>query len=230
MTSACPRGPRRRENHETPRLSPHHRRARHRCGLATASRQPPTVDPLTKPTRIAIVSRADRVFIHRPPHGNSAPVAPQVNRMDLEVNMSHAPNIAVLVELSNSHARGLIRGVSRYAQTHGPWKLHLLEHLRPKDIHRCLRTWQCAGLIAKVKTPAIAQQLCETDIPVVNVSGTTTIGRWRRVDTDDSAVCWMAVSHLLDRGYRSFGFCGMPRYEWSRRRPGFMRLNSLGVK
>ena len=89
---------------------------------------------------------------------------------------------------------------------------------RPKDIHRCLKTWQCDGLIAKVKTPAIAEQLCKSDIPVVNVSGMTTIGRWRRVDTDDSAVCWLAISHLLDRGYRSFGFCGMPRYEWSRRR------------
>jgi len=134
------------------------------------------------------------------------------------VTVSHATDIAVLVELSSGHARGLIRGISRYAQTHGPWNLHLLEHLRPRDIQRCLKTWQYHGLIAKVKTPAIAEQLCKADIPVVNVSGTTTVGRWRRVDTDDSAVCWMAVSHLLDRGYRSFGFCGMPRYEWSRRR------------
>jgi LacI family transcriptional regulator len=132
--------------------------------------------------------------------------------------VSHAPNIAVLVELSNSHARGLIRGVSRYAQTHGPWKLHLLERLRPKDIQRSLKTWQCDGLIAKVKTPAIAEQLGKSGIPVVNVSGMTTIGRWLRVDTDDSAVCWLATSHLLDRGYRLFGFCGMPKYEWSRRR------------
>jgi LacI family transcriptional regulator len=128
------------------------------------------------------------------------------------------PNIALLAEVSSSHSRGLIRGISRFAQSHGPWRLHLLELLRPADIRRSLDAWRCDGLIARVKTQAIADAISNYDIPVVNVSGAAAIGNWRRVDTDDTAVCWLSAAHLLDRGYRGFGFCGMPHYEWSRRR------------
>jgi LacI family transcriptional regulator len=124
----------------------------------------------------------------------------------------------LLAEVSSSHARGLIRGISRFAQARGPWRLHLLELLRPADIRRSLDAWRCDGLIARVKTQAIAEAISKYDIPVVNVSGSPAIGKWPRVDTDDTAVCWLSVAHLLERGYRTFGFCGMPCYEWSRRR------------
>ncbi|MCI0491858.1 MAG: DNA-binding transcriptional regulator, partial [Planctomycetes bacterium] len=144
------------------------------------------------------------------------------------LNVPRVPNVALLVEVSSAHARGLIRGISRYAQSHGPWKLHLLERLRPADIRRSLDAWGCDSLIARVKTQAIAEALSERGVPVVNVSGTTTIGRWQRVDTDDAAVCWLAAGHLLDRGYHSFGFCGMPHYEWSRRRGALFAAELTG--
>jgi LacI family transcriptional regulator len=51
---------------------------------------------------------------------------------------------------------------------------------------------------------------------VVNVAGTQVKGPWPRVDTDNVAVCGLATEHLIDRGYRAYGFCGMPAYEWSR--------------
>ncbi len=133
-------------------------------------------------------------------------------------HVSTPPNVALLAEVSSPHARGLIRGISRFAQTRGPWRLHLLELLRPADIRRSLDAWRCDGLIARVKTQAIADAIAKYSIPTVNVSGAATIGRWPRVDTDDLAVCWLSVAHLLERGYRTFGFCGMPHYEWSRRR------------
>jgi LacI family transcriptional regulator len=90
-----------------------------------------------------------------------------------------------------------------------------LEQLRPGDIRRWLDRWPCDGLIARVETQAIAAVLSERRLPVVNVAGATTTAAWPRVDTDNQAVCSLAAGHLLERGYRYFGFCGMPHYEWS---------------
>jgi LacI family transcriptional regulator len=127
----------------------------------------------------------------------------------------HPRNVALLIEVSNAHARGLIRGVGAYAQEHGPWKLHLLESLRPADVALRLKAQPCDGVIARVETRALARVLAGCRRPVVNVAGTHVTGRWPRVDTDNIAVCALAAEHLIERSYRSFGFCGMPTYEWS---------------
>lgn len=35
------------------------------------------------------------------------------------------------------------------------------------------------------------------------------------VETDDKAIAHLAADHLLERGFRHFGFCGDPRFNWS---------------
>jgi LacI family transcriptional regulator len=130
-------------------------------------------------------------------------------------------NIALLIEVTSTHARGLIRGISHFAQSQNAWRLHLLEQLRPTDIRHWLDHVPCDGLIARVETQAIARILSDRGLPVVNVGGAAITAQWPRVDTDNAAVCGLAVNHLVERGYRHFGFCGMPQYEWSGWRRGF---------
>jgi len=125
------------------------------------------------------------------------------------------PNIGLLIEVSNAHARGLIRGISRYAQANGPWELRLIERLYPADIRRWLAATPFDGLIVRVETPAVAEAIADMRRCIVNVGGSRIAGPWTRVDTDNSAVCGLAAAHLIERGYRCFGFCGMPRHEWS---------------
>jgi LacI family transcriptional regulator len=36
------------------------------------------------------------------------------------------------------------------------------------------------------------------------------------VETDDAAIARLAADHLLERGFRHFGYCGDPRFNWSR--------------
>ncbi len=140
-----------------------------------------------------------------------------------------APSVALLVEVSSAHARGVIRGVSGFSQQRGPWRLHLVEQVRPADIRRWLDAWPCDGVIARVETRQIADVLAARCLPVVNVSGTD-LGPWPRVDTDNRAVCCLAAGHLIDRGYRHFGFCGMSQYAWSGWRRDFFaaELTRLG--
>ena len=96
--------------------------------------------------------------------------------------MTSPLNIALLIELSSAHARGLLRGISAYSQAMGPWRLHLIEQLRVSDIRRALGTWEGNGLIARVETDAIAKVLVERGLPVVNVTGTSVVAPWPRVD------------------------------------------------
>jgi LacI family transcriptional regulator len=90
-----------------------------------------------------------------------------------------------------------------------------VEQLRPADIRRSLNRLPCQGLIARIETPAIAAALEDRRVPVVNVGTAPVPPRWPRVDTDNAAVCCLAANHLIERGYRHFGFCGMSQYQWS---------------
>src|SRR5262249_51994454 len=40
------------------------------------------------------------------------------------------------------------------------------------------------------------------------------------VETDDAAIARLAAEHLLQRGFRNFGYCGDPRFNWSNWRAG----------
>ena len=60
-------------------------------------------------------------------------------------------------------------------------------------------------------------------MPVVDVLGTVPGAGFPLVHPDDRAIARMAADHLLQRGYRSFAFCGVRAYNWSeRRRDGFV--------
>jgi LacI family transcriptional regulator len=143
------------------------------------------------------------------------------------VQSSHPPHVGLFFELTSSYNRGLIRGVSRFAQHNGPWRLHLLEILRPADIRRWLDARHCDGIIARVKTQTIAAAIAGCGVPVVNVSGSARIAGWPWFGTDDAAVCWLAVDHLVAHGYTTLAFCGMPKYEWSVRLAGLFAAEAV---
>src|SRR5687767_12482956 len=82
-------------------------------------------------------------------------------------------NIAVLVEMSSSHGRGLIRGVAQYAQRQTNWTLHLEESGPLRAPPGWVKSWKGDGIIARIETPDIARAVLEKGVPVVNVSGRT---------------------------------------------------------
>lgn len=126
--------------------------------------------------------------------------------------------IAVLVETDSSAGCRLIRGISNYADRHGRW--HLL--LDPRDHeHRSALPdgWQGHGIIARITSPKQLEQLQARRLPLVNVDdivppqpGLAT------VINDEAALADMAMSHLLDRGFRQFAYFAPPSLEYSKRR------------
>ena len=126
------------------------------------------------------------------------------------------PNrVAVLVEMSSAHGRGLIRGIAEYVHQHTDWSLHLEETGPLRAVPLWLKAWEGEGIIARIETPEIARAVVAKRTPVVNVSGRTSPSGIPRVDMDDRVTADLAVEHFRQRGYRNFAFCGNPRFEWS---------------
>ena len=108
-----------------------------------------------------------------------------------------SPRVAVLVELSSAHGRGLIRGIALYARRHTDWSLHLEESGPLRATPNWLNFWQGEGIIARLETPGITRAVLAKRVPVVNVSGYTSSRSAPQVDTDATAVDQWHVSQAL---------------------------------
>jgi LacI family transcriptional regulator len=123
--------------------------------------------------------------------------------------------VALLIETSNAYARGVLRGIVSYIRGHQPWSLYLAEHARGDHPPSWLRTWSGDGIIARIETEEVAQELRRKKMPVVDVSAARLLPATPWVETDDAAIAQMAFEHLHQRGLRNVAFCGDPRFNWS---------------
>lgn len=130
--------------------------------------------------------------------------------------MPHPPAVALLLETSNEYARGLLRGIMAYVREHERWSIYLPEQGRGAAPPGWLGRWHGDGIIARIETPQIARAVAATRLPAVDVSAGRHLPGIPWVETDDEAITHAALEHLSHRGFRHFGYCGEPRFNWSR--------------
>jgi len=135
--------------------------------------------------------------------------------------MKPRPHVALLIETSNAYARDLLHGIRTYLGEHHSWSIYLDEHGRGDAVPTWLRKWKGDGIIARVENQQIANELLHLGLPVVDVSVGLELSPFPRVATDSRAASRLAADHLIERGFRHFGFCGDPRYYWSQTRSGY---------
>lgn len=125
--------------------------------------------------------------------------------------MEKPPHIALLIESSREYGRGLLRGVARWARENGPWSIYF----RPLGLEQSpppwLTGWRGDGILARINDRRMAEAVMATDLPVVDLRSALADLLLPRIGPDNSAVCRLAGEHLLERGFRHFGFCGMAR-------------------
>jgi LacI family transcriptional regulator len=119
------------------------------------------------------------------------------------------------VETSNAYARGLLRGIRAYIREHRSWSIYLGEHHRGQPAPLWLKRWTGDGIIARIESAAIAQAVLASGLPAVDVSAARFVPDLLYVETDDAEIARLAAEHLLQRGFRHFGYCGDPRFNWS---------------
>ena len=125
----------------------------------------------------------------------------------------------------------MLTGVARYIQEHEPWSVYLKPFGVEKSLPRWLEDWHGDGIIAAVKDPA-TDIVAHSGIPVVDVVGALRHEHVPLVHTNDRSVGRVGAEHLMERGFRNFGFCEYTGEFWSAgRREGFeAALKSKGLK
>ena len=95
--------------------------------------------------------------------------------------MPTGPRVAVLVETSTSWGTQLVQGIAAYSHEQGPWFLYL----EPRGRYERLRLptdWEGDGIIARVTSQAMVDEITASGIPAVNVS-------WYDLGADSIARC-----------------------------------------
>ncbi len=127
---------------------------------------------------------------------------------------------------SNRHyERGLLRGIARYSQLHGPWQfLRSIPYVSGGEILSIdhLLNWKPDGLIVRESEGCDA--LLELDLPTVVSPYAEPFEGVCNIVVDDRTVGLAGVHYFLGRGFRHLAFCGMDElFFWSRgRRDGFV--------
>jgi LacI family transcriptional regulator len=136
-------------------------------------------------------------------------------------NPPRLKHVALIVESAVAPRRNMLTGVARYIQEHEPWAVYLKPFGVEKSLPDWLRDWRGDGIIAAVNDPA-SFVVTRHGVPVVDVVGVLRNQRVPLVHTNDRSVGRVGAEHLLERGFRHFGFCEYEGQFWSEhRRIGF---------
>ncbi len=125
-------------------------------------------------------------------------------------SMSRRPplEIALAINVGITHLERVVRGIRDYAERHTDWRFLIspeTHYLSPT----ALEGWRGGGVIALANTREDVEVLASLDCPVVNLSGATEATPFPRVRPNYGELGRMAARHLLERGYRRFGFYGI---------------------
>lgn len=140
--------------------------------------------------------------------------------------------IALIIETSNSYARGLLHGIRDYTRTHKNWSIYLGEHSRGRSKLFWLKKWSGDGIIARIENKNIADVILESRLPTIDVSSGRYIPSLIWVETNDEAIAKLAAEHLISCGLKNFAYCGDPYFNWSKwRKQHFKKfIGDLGYK
>lgn len=126
------------------------------------------------------------------------------------------PRIVLLIESSRGSGRNLIQGIAEYLRGHGPWSFYweprgmeaALPVLREMDVDGIiLRDTDMLDDVLALNIPAIVVGHHRGEVPnLINVI------------TDSPNIGRKGAEHLIDCGFKHFGFCGFESLSWSDQR------------
>jgi LacI family transcriptional regulator len=130
--------------------------------------------------------------------------------------MAKIRKVVLLIETSRAYGRALLRGITKYSRLHGPWVFYSEPGGLAKALPK-LKRWDADGII--MRDSGKGGVVVTMGIPIiVSVHLKEHIKGTPYIDTNGVEIGRMAAEHLLERGFRHFGFCGFDKLHWSRER------------
>jgi len=141
------------------------------------------------------------------------------------INMSrrrHSPQVLLLLETSRAYGRGLVEGIARYVEQHGPWSMFFEERGLNDPIPNWFKDWKGDGIISRTVRKADLRRLQSTGLPMIELYADSSLDI-PCVYVDSGAITEMAVEHFLERGLRNMAFFCNDRNHWiDERRESFV--------
>lgn len=125
----------------------------------------------------------------------------------------NATRVGLVFGYGLDYYRDILRGIKAFAEARPHWIFTPIAP-EPRAV-RAMRPLRHHGMIAHIFNHDLAEALIETGKPIVNVSGVLPDLSFPRVGVDHVAVGRLAATHLLERGFRHFGFVGYPDHAFS---------------
>ena len=127
-------------------------------------------------------------------------------------------HVALIIETSSNYGRDLLAGIVRYMRMHDRWSVFLEQRDLFKQPPRWLNKWHGDGIISRATTPRLLDAISDTGVPFVELTDRKGDVEFSQIRSDDAAIGKMGAEHLLERGFKRFGYCGYKGEAWSKRR------------
>lgn len=122
----------------------------------------------------------------------------------------------------------MLRGISRYSHVHGPWSIYrvpfstVTPRPRRESELTLLRKWGADGIITRDRKNIA--ELEKVGIPLIAVDDGNIAAGVPNVISNSEAIGELAAKYYVNKGYKSFAFCGYSNMSWSnQRRDSFRR-------
>jgi LacI family transcriptional regulator len=129
------------------------------------------------------------------------------------------PHVALIIETSKAYGREILLGISRYLRLHGPWSIFTHERGQNDPDPPWLARWDGDGIITRSLDFKQCRRAHKRDIPVVSLRHLFEHPEFPSVFPDQRLIGERVAAHFISRGFRHFGYCGVPGDKlWDRRR------------
>ncbi len=138
------------------------------------------------------------------------------------------PHVLLVFEMRYEESTAMLKGIVHFTRTHTPWESFHDDEGRAEHSPDWLHNRRWSGVISRHTTPDFAKECRELGIPLVDMNDTPIIPGVPKIRPDNRALGHLAAEHFLERGFRSFAFCGYANAPWAcERRDGFLEALRL---
>jgi LacI family transcriptional regulator len=128
------------------------------------------------------------------------------------------PQVALLIETSVIYGRRILAGIARYLRSHHRWSVFIEQHELGTPPPTWLTSGHWDGILSRPTDHAMARLFYRMRVPAVDLNDLYENLDMPWVGSDHVSIGRMGASHLLEKGFRNFAFCGFAGELWSTQR------------
>ncbi|QDT91986.1 XylR family transcriptional regulator [Gimesia algae] len=115
------------------------------------------------------------------------------------------PHVALLIETSRSHGRGLLNGIRQFITEKEEWSVFVMPRSLDSQVPGWISRWKGDGILSRTTSQEMADAITNSGIPAVELRSTKLEHAFPFLGIDNRAMGRMVAEHFLERGIRHFG-------------------------